>query len=1369
MDPPEDKSCQAGAQFGNPIAPVTGEKIERIQDLLDPGAYPLAFERIYRSNRPARSAANNGPVNVSGFGGGWTHNHATFLMATAANSPATASVQTPWGPVRAFTQAAPGGAWQAMDHADTLTDSGSTWTYRRADDDVTQVFAKSGLLLSESTRDGHVTAYAYVGDRLTSVTGPTGRVLNLSYDGSNRLSSVGAPGARSVQYGYDTQGRLVSGTRGDGTTEQYVYGNATFAQLLTGKLDELGNASTFTYDAQGRALSSEKPGGVDRYAIDYSDVGTTNASVTGPIGTPVTYLYSKKAKQLAVMLATAPSSTGGNDAFQRTQNANGLIDRETDFKGVRTDYIWDTARRLPTSVTRAAGTADATETKTQWHANFALPVLVTQAGRTTAYTYDAQGRLLSRLVTDTSASPNTSRTWSWSYDANGLVETATQPNGAVTHYSYDSAGNALSATNALGHAIHYVWDSGNRLTSQADPNGLVTAFTWDARDRLLTRTTGSGALAQTTTYTYNLTGTLATAALPNGLQWSFSYDAASRLIGWSNNRGEQGAYTLDAMGNRVSEQIGKTGGAVAYSLARTVNGINRVTGVTQGQNQSTSFSYDANGEPTGFTNGLNQRTSYMLDGLRRVKTVTDAANASASLAYNALGAVTQASDFKGVTTTYGRDAAGNATAENSADQGGLSTQYDALGLPSQLIDALGQATTITRDALGRLTSLAFADGKTSTLRYDLTPSSRGYLSEIVDRSGVTEYTRDTFGRVTLKTQTLVNGSVQQLSYGYNANGTLASIGYPGGATLTHVYDATGRLSGLNWNGSPLVSGIAWNPMGKPVAWTWAFASPAMVASRSYDTAGRMTTTDFSSYVYDAAGRITSLTQGLYGPADADPAHNTIAAADLTWAVGYDNVGRITSFNATDNTAGFGYDANGNRSSSMRVRNGQTTERAYTADTASNRLSGFAQTINGASNTSVVYGYNANGDLVSDGLRSFTYDAEGRLAAATTGASDTSPTTRYAHNALGQRVFKTDPLYPPAQGDENDPGFMQSLMNFFTRLWSPVQADAEKLGSAYVYDEQGTLLSELGTGGANGTDRAQYIYLPTANGPMPIAFIVNGTPYAVYSDHLNTPRKLTNADGLPVWQWNYSAFGEDKPTILKNRFADLEVKPNPGMTGMSEVKFNLRYPGQYYDQESGLNYNYFRSYNATTGRYSQGDPIGLDGGWNRFGYVDGNPLGAVDPAGLAACMVEFPDMPIDTGLGFSSTSLGGHGGVLGYGSDGATRYYEYGRYPPNASGVIGERLPADDGNYRRLGVPNLKMGRDGEPTPASLDALKGALSRGAGKGTPVTLTCTKDANEKKVYDYAEQLARNKSRPAYSWKPWSANQCRTFARDALGASR
>lgn len=830
-----------------------------------------------------------------------------------------------------------------------------------------------------------------------------------------------------------------------------------------------------------------------------------------------------------------------------------------------------------------------------------MPTLIARTGQETAYTYDTSGKLLTETITDTGGTSGTARTSQRTYTTEGLIHTYTEPNGAVTTYAYDTRGNVQSATNALGHVTTYAYDTANRLTSQTDPNGLVTTFTWDAYDRLLTRTVGTGP-GQTTTLTYHLTGTIATVSLPGGLVTGYTYDTAQRLTGWSNNRGESGTYTLDAAGNRLTEQTLDTSGSIAWTTARTINKLNRVATQTQGTNQNESFSYDASGDRIAQSNGLNQSTSWSLDSLARVKTITDAANASAGLSYNALDAVTQASDFNAVATSYSRDALGNATAEASADSGPRSSQYDALGLPSQIIDALGQATSITRDALGRPTSLVFADGKTTTLRYDLSANSKGYLSEIIDRSGTTEYTRDAHGRVTLKKQTLATGattgSVQQVGYTYNtATGQLASVTYPGGGVLSHFYDTTGRLVQLGWNGAPLIDAVTWNALGQPTGWSWAFTStsPKLVANRSYDSAARLTQTEFSSYTYDAAGRVGSLTQNLWGPADSDPAHSTIAVADNTWIVGYSATGRIVSFTGPGDSASFSYDANGNRMANTRVLAGQTTSRGYTLEPGSNRLAGFSQTINGTSSTSVAYGYNANGDLTSDGLRSYGYDAEGRLATATTGANDVSPTTRYAHNALGQRVFKTEPLYPPSQGDENDPGFWNSLVAFFTKLWSPTTTQAEQLGFAYVYDEQGSLIAEVGSGGTNSSGEAQYIYLPTANGPMPIVAVVNGATYAVHSDHLNTPRKLTDASGQAVWQWGYSAFGEDKPTLAKNRFANLEVTPNPGTTSIAEVKFNLRYPGQYADEESGLFYNYFRSYDARTGRYSQPDPIGLDGG------------------------------------------------------------------------------------------------------------------------------------------------------------------------------
>ncbi|WP_284431725.1 RHS repeat-associated core domain-containing protein, partial [Acidovorax sp. SUPP950] len=127
----------------------------------------------------------------------------------------------------------------------------------------------------------------------------------------------------------------------------------------------------------------------------------------------------------------------------------------------------------------------------------------------------------------------------------------------------------------------------------------------------------------------------------------------------------------------------------------------------------------------------------------------------------------------------------------------------------------------------------------------------------------------------------------------------------------------------------------------------------------------------------------------------------------------------------------------------------------------------------------------------------------------------------------------------------------------------------------------------------------------------------GRLYAIDADHLNTPRRLTNTQGQVVWQWLITGFGEANPTTGATGYA----QSGQGSSNYAEaIKFDLRYPGQVFDEETGLNYNLNRSYDPPSGRYFQADPIGLDGGWNRFGYVGGDPLNAIDPQGLNAVLI-----------------------------------------------------------------------------------------------------------------------------------------------------
>jgi RHS repeat-associated protein len=100
----------------------------------------------------------------------------------------------------------------------------------------------------------------------------------------------------------------------------------------------------------------------------------------------------------------------------------------------------------------------------------------------------------------------------------------------------------------------------------------------------------------------------------------------------------------------------------------------------------------------------------------------------------------------------------------------------------------------------------------------------------------------------------------------------------------------------------------------------------------------------------------------------------------------------------------------------------------------------------------------------------------------------------------------------------------------------------------------------------------------------------------------------------MWQWdNLDPFGANTP--------------NENPTGQGPFKYNLRFPGQYYDAETGTHYNANRDYDPTIGRYEQSDPIGLWGGVNSYGYVKQNPLNSIDELGLAVSASNVTTMPV----------------------------------------------------------------------------------------------------------------------------------------------
>ena len=153
----------------------------------------------------------------------------------------------------------------------------------------------------------------------------------------------------------------------------------------------------------------------------------------------------------------------------------------------------------------------------------------------------------------------------------------------------------------------------------------------------------------------------------------------------------------------------------------------------------------------------------------------------------------------------------------------------------------------------------------------------------------------------------------------------------------------------------------------------------------------------------------------------------------------------------------------------------------------------------------------------------------------------------------------------------------------------------------------------------------------------------------------------------------------------------------------------------------------------------------------------NPLMYTDPLGLAACYIHYDGYPI-TIPGTNSSLPLGHAGVLSWNNaTGSTQYYEYGRYRD------------DFGNVERRTIPDLDIGKDGNPTPESWQKLMDYLSDNYGKDKDISSECDSDADFNKVNDFAENRKNNPNRQPYNWNPFNPNHCKTFAQDALGAGR
>jgi len=490
-----------------------------------------------------------------------------------------------------------------------------------------------------------------------------------------------------------------------------------------------------------------------------------------------------------------------------------------------------------------------------------------------------------------------------------------------------------------------------------------------------------------------------------------------------------------------------------------------------------------------------------------------------------------------------------------------------------------------------LTSVRDANNNTTTYLYD----DKGRVYQVISPdTGTTAYSYDPAGNMVSKT----DAKGVTISYGYDALNRLTTIDFPTDVDIVYSYDTCvngkGRLCSMT--DASGTTTYEYTPKGQVKKETKTIDSVLYVTQYTYDQNGNLRTMTYpggrvitynlsndkvisvlnnSAYLAGSAG--TSISYKPFGGMSSIPYGN-----GLTGSISYDNQYRITGITAgaVMSLSYPAYDANGNIMTinnvldptknktftydaldrlSTGTSSGIWGNLGWTYDGVGNRQTENANTYTYAPNTDkltaangISFGYDNNGNTTTQSARIYTYNQNQRLIQIVDGAM----TSGYTYNGNGQRLKK----------------------------------NVNGTVTIFHYNKSGQIIAESNSAG---NITAEYVYLNA----QPLAKMEGANTYYYHNDHLATPQKMTASSGTVVWSADYKPFGEATVTI-------------------STITNNLRFPGQYFDAETGLHYNYFRDYNPVIGWYVQADPMGIKRGRNHlYLYVLNNPLRYADINGL----------------------------------------------------------------------------------------------------------------------------------------------------------
>jgi RHS repeat-associated protein len=1227
-------------KVGNPIDFLTGSLFEHFVDYETAGPFPLKFERFYANNgQPRFSIFSTTMLDASGS---WRSNFEAQMYNPYAGAayPHALYFALPEGRQLLFvdstgmgayvpglisgSSSVVGGAGGGETVALNTTTSQVTLTTTEG---VNYIFAlATGQLQTINFRGGYSQTLTYAGASgpPSSVTDNLGRSPAFQYDVNNHLTTLTAGGVTVATYTYVPNSQTVallapqyvppnwpsgipplvaqaSGTLGSvtrtatGETTSYAYANAGNPYVPTSMTDARGTVyENWTYNAQFQATSSVLAGPVGQTTLSYNPTAQTT-TITNALSEQeiVSYTVSAANNILTTQRQKQPIGSLPLATTTYAYDANDFLSQLTDAEGRITTYVNDPTTGLPTSITRGAGTPGASTATYTWNTQWRVPTQIVEPGRTTAYSWSASGQLNSATATDTTTTTipystnGQTRTLTYAYGANGLLLSVTGPLvGEVVSYTYNSSGFIQTITNELGQVTTVTaWNSLGQPTSLTDPNGIVSALGYDGDGRLTSVTLDTAGTPATTTIAYDPVGDITQITDPIGAWTSFTYDGARRLSGISNADGETATYVRDAMGNATSVSLKNSSGAVAFAKTQTFDQLGRLLTSVGVSSQTYTFGYDRTDNLTSVADPASNVFSNGFDALNRLISQTNEDAKTVDLTRSPVDDITAYSDPRNLSTTYVRNGFGDVIQEASPDRGTIVYWRDARGQVTQRTDARGVTFTYTYDLAGRIlteTNAANAsDNVTYTYDQPICTSDWpiGHLTTVTDVSGTTKRCYGRRGNMGSEGRTIGVAPIRWVDFNYDLAGNVGQMTLPSGRNINYGRDAMGRINQVQVQGGT----------GFPSAVT-------VAAPIAYNPYGHPASLTFGNGLVETYGVNTDyhVTSVEVAPASGPALINKTLAwfgqnlKSITDAITpansetftYGAAHRLGSASGAYGSLSWTYGANGNRGT--QVVSGAT--QTYNYPTASNKLSSITQS--GATTRS--FGYDASGNRTSDTTGSVAlteaYDGHGRLITFINGSS-------------------TNGAY---------------LYDAFSRLAQRIVSNVTPSGTTqYLYDPFGHVLVETDQ---NGVSLREYIWLDE----MPIGIIdqvntSNPVLYFVHADHLNRPIMVTNGAGANVWQAIWTPFGAAW-----------------SITG--SLTYNARFPGQWFQIESGLHYNWSRHYDPSTGRYLQVDPYSDElNDQTQAGTLAGVPIAQ----GYAANLIRgFDDAVARGAAGQVTAAIGG---------------------------------------------------------------------------------------------------------------------------------